>query len=157
MTERYRRLDTGRLELQVTFDDPKTYSRPWTIHVNGALLPDSELIEAVCNENEKDAGRYVGDASGEARVISLPAATLARYAGDYNAGPIGTLHVAISGDALSLVMPAGGSHRIVARSEEDFLVPDLGTPVRFLTGPSGEVTHLRITIVEGDIEAPRTK
>ena len=158
VTERYRRLDTGRMQLQMTFDDPKAYSRPWTITIDGGLVPDSELLEAVCNENEKDSSRYIGDGSAEqARAVALAPAVLARYAGDYNAGPLGTLRVSVSGTALTLVMPSGGAHAILARSEEDFVVPDLGTPVRFLRSAAGEVTHLRVTIVEGDIDAPRMK
>jgi hypothetical protein len=44
---------------------------------------------------------------------------------------------------------------ILARSEDDLLIPDLGVPVRFLKTATGDVTHLRLTIVEGDIDAPR--
>ena len=44
---------------------------------------------------------------------------------------------------------------ILASSDEDLIIPDLGVPVRFLKGAGGDVTHLRITIVEGDIDAPR--
>jgi hypothetical protein len=57
--ERYRRLDFGRLEIQFTIDDPKAYVRPWTVTLAYNLLPDTELIEHVC-ENEKDAGRLGG-------------------------------------------------------------------------------------------------
>jgi hypothetical protein len=52
--ERYRRRDFGHMDLQITVDDPKAYTKPWTINEPMALLPDSDLIEYVCNENEKD-------------------------------------------------------------------------------------------------------
>jgi hypothetical protein len=51
--ERFRRPSLGRLEIDVTIDDPRAYTRPWTVRVNQRLLVDTELIEFVCNENEK--------------------------------------------------------------------------------------------------------
>jgi hypothetical protein len=43
--ERYRRKAAGELELQMTFEDPKTYARPWTISLTGRLAADTELLE----------------------------------------------------------------------------------------------------------------
>jgi len=54
VTERYRRRDYGHLDIQVTIDDPKAYTRPWTVTEPMQLLPGADLIEFVCNENEKD-------------------------------------------------------------------------------------------------------
>jgi hypothetical protein len=159
VTERYRRASTGQMTLQMTFDDPKTYTKPWTISVNAMLMPDTELLETVCNENEKSSSRYTGDATAaKAREVKLASAVLARYAGEYNAGPLGVLRITRDGDTLGLVFSNGGArHPIVAMSEEDLLLSDLGVPIKFLKTPGGEVTHLRLTIVEGDIDAPRVK
>jgi hypothetical protein len=52
--ERFRRRDFGHMELQVTIDDPKIFTRPFTIKVNQLLNPDSDLLESFCTENEKD-------------------------------------------------------------------------------------------------------
>jgi hypothetical protein len=52
--ERFRRRDFGHMDLSVTIDDPKMYLRPFTIHVTELLLPDTDILESVCNENEKD-------------------------------------------------------------------------------------------------------
>ena len=52
-TERFRRTDFGHMELQITVDDPKAYSKPWSATLNFKLLPDTELIEDVC-DNEQD-------------------------------------------------------------------------------------------------------
>jgi len=52
--ERFRRPDFGHLEIQMTFDDPKTYTKPWTITEQARAVPDTELLEFVCQENEKD-------------------------------------------------------------------------------------------------------
>jgi len=52
--ERFRRRDFGHMELQITIDDPKTFTKPFTIKVNQRLIPDSDIIETVCAENERD-------------------------------------------------------------------------------------------------------
>jgi hypothetical protein len=54
VTERFRRVDFGHLEIQITVDDPKVYTKPFTFKVNQVLAPDTELIEFICLENERD-------------------------------------------------------------------------------------------------------
>ena len=53
VTERWRRRDFGHLDIEFTFDDPKMYTKPWTVTIPFVLLPDTDIIENVC-ENEKD-------------------------------------------------------------------------------------------------------
>src|SRR5437879_3089390 len=54
VTERLHRRDFGHIDVQLTIDDPKTYTRPFTIKFTQRLLPDTDLIENFCSENEKD-------------------------------------------------------------------------------------------------------
>ena len=54
ITERYRRRDFGHMDLEVAFDDPKYYTRPFTLKTGLRLIPDSDVLEYVCAENEKD-------------------------------------------------------------------------------------------------------
>ena len=54
ITERYRRRDFGHMDLEITFTDPKYYTRPFSIKTGLTLLPDNDLLEYVCAENEKD-------------------------------------------------------------------------------------------------------
>ena len=54
ITERYHRRDFGHMDLEITFDDPKYYTRPFTLKTALGLIPDSDLLEYVCTENEKD-------------------------------------------------------------------------------------------------------
>jgi hypothetical protein len=58
--ERFRRPDFGHLEIEVTIDDPKAYTKPWTITVHQRIMLDTELIEFVCQENSKDDSHLVG-------------------------------------------------------------------------------------------------
>jgi hypothetical protein len=60
ITERFRRRDFGHLDVQLTIDDPKAYTKPWTVNLPMHLSVDTELLEYVCNENEKDAKHMVG-------------------------------------------------------------------------------------------------
>lgn len=57
--ERFRRVDFGHMDLEVTIDDPKAYTKPWSVMIHLALMPDTEMIEDVC-DNEKDAPHAVG-------------------------------------------------------------------------------------------------
>ena len=58
MTERFRRVNVGTLELELTVDDPKAYTKPWTVKVTQRLMPDDELIEFVCQENERSSAHF---------------------------------------------------------------------------------------------------
>ena len=59
MIERWRRPDFGHMEIDVTIDDPKAYTKPFTVRVSHQIMVDQELIEFVCNENEKDVRHFV--------------------------------------------------------------------------------------------------
>ena len=54
VTERFRRRDFGHLDVQVTIDDPKVYTKPFSVKFTELLLPDSDVTEYFCAENEKD-------------------------------------------------------------------------------------------------------
>jgi hypothetical protein len=53
LTERFRRPTFGTMQIDITIDDPKAYTRPFTVRVNQRLLVDQEMIEFICNENER--------------------------------------------------------------------------------------------------------
>ncbi len=54
MTERFRRVNYGNMEIEITIDDPKAYTKPWTVKVHHRIMLDTDLIEFVCLEDEKD-------------------------------------------------------------------------------------------------------
>jgi hypothetical protein len=53
VTERFRRVSYGRMEIDVTIEDKKAYTQPFTVRVNQTLMPDEELIEFICLENQR--------------------------------------------------------------------------------------------------------
>jgi hypothetical protein len=48
------------MEVQITIDDPGAYIKPWTVTESSRLLSDTELLEFICNENEKDQPHLCG-------------------------------------------------------------------------------------------------
>ena len=58
MTERWRRVKFGLMQIDITIEDPKAYTKPFTVRVNHQLMPDTELMEFVCEE--RDAVHYIG-------------------------------------------------------------------------------------------------
>ena len=57
MTEKFRRLNFGSMDIEVTVDDPKVYTKPFTVTLKESLEPDTELIDEFCTEGEKDYER----------------------------------------------------------------------------------------------------
>ena len=60
ITERFRRVNYGTLEIELTIDDPKAYTKPWTTKVTQVIAADTELLDYICRENEKDVAHLGG-------------------------------------------------------------------------------------------------
>ena len=60
VTERYRRKNFGTLEIQITINDPKAYTKPWTVTQEFRLAPNIDLLEFICNENNRDLKHLPG-------------------------------------------------------------------------------------------------
>ena len=58
--ERIRRVNYGTLEVEITVDDPKAYTKPWTVTIKLLLAINTDLLEYICNENEKSVQHMVG-------------------------------------------------------------------------------------------------
>jgi hypothetical protein len=60
ITERFRRVNFGKMEIELTVDDLKAYRTPWTVKLNQFIVLDTDLLDYVCTENERDAKHLVG-------------------------------------------------------------------------------------------------
>jgi hypothetical protein len=60
LTERFRRVNYGRVEVDVTVNDPKAYTRPWTVTLTQLIVLNTELLDYHCLDNEKDARHLIG-------------------------------------------------------------------------------------------------
>lgn len=142
MTERYHRRDFGHLDVQVTLDDPKAYTRPWTLPMEFTLIPEGDLIEYVC-ENERDKPHLVGISSEE---VGVPTEILAKYVGTYQ-GPTAAI-VSLEGGRLMVDLGGAGRIPLIARSENTFTME--GTFVAFVKDAKGAVISMIQSWVEGD-------
>src|SRR5262245_27711229 len=160
LTERYRRLDFGHLEIQETFLDPTVYSRPFTVNVKGTLVPDTELLEYVCSENERDRKdlHLVGTRSEEVKAVTpvqVAPEILAQYVGTYdfrwpeNPTITSLWTVTMTNGALFLQ-----GAPLTPLSETHFLWAGSGR-LEFVKGARGSVTHFVATYVEGDLIVKR--
>ncbi len=84
MAERYRRLDFGRMQLDVTYEDPGTFDMPLHASVELRYVADDELLETVCNESSEGLSHYGGEITeAEQNVVEVAPEILARYVGTY--------------------------------------------------------------------------
>src|SRR5437773_1032716 len=60
ITERFRRLSFGKLEIEITADDPKAYTAAWTVKLNQFLALNTDLLDYICLENERDSPHLIG-------------------------------------------------------------------------------------------------
>jgi hypothetical protein len=58
ITERFRRRDFGHMDMEMIIDDRKMYTRPWSINAQFILQADTELLEFICEENERDSAGF---------------------------------------------------------------------------------------------------
>ena len=135
LTERFRRRDYGHLELDVTFEDPKAFARPFTLHMEKPLAPDTELLEDVC-ENERSGAHLT---SG----LTLTPEALGKFAGTYQFASGRQVVVRVAGEQLQIEDSATPLDRVfVAGSETVFLSSLSQFAVEFVRNPQGNVTHL---------------
>ena len=159
ITERIRRTTFGRLEIEETITDPAVFTRPVTVKLGAQYVPDTELLEFVCAENEKSRAHIVGSASELIKrdlqmAVKVSPKILARYVGTYDfripenpATPL-LFSLTLEGDQLLL-----GGAPLIPLSETTF-----GGPFgRFevVRDMRGEATHLLVRVAEGEVKAVR--
>ena len=163
MRERFRRPRFGLIERQVTLEDPGAYSRPWTIASNGNLMPDTEMLEAVC-ENEKDRAHLLGRTEAEKKVV-VPVAILQQYVGSYEVGSATAFDtratrtvfdVSLVDGQLFIDFQGKGKAPMIPLSETTFSPRLLGT-FEFVKNSAGEVTHMFIHSAEEVLRADRKR
>ena len=58
VTEKLSRPDFGTLHIEITVDDPKAYTRPWTVAFDHIIQTDTMLLDEICLDNEQDTALY---------------------------------------------------------------------------------------------------
>ncbi|MBV8731372.1 MAG: hypothetical protein JO336_16315 [Acidobacteriia bacterium] len=157
VTERFRRTDFGHVQLEVTYDDPKTFTRPISVKLNVRYAPDTEMLEFVCNENERDTAHLVGKASDEIKGnVKVSSEVLSRYSGNYKDSTTKmSATISVRGDQLVLAISGKGAIPLTTLSETGFYFPG-GFPIKFITDPNGNATQFLMSAAEGDFKFVRT-
>lgn len=159
VTERFQRRDFGHMQLQVTLEDPKTFTKPLTIALGVNFVPDTEMLEYVCNENERDSDHLVGKASDEGKTpAKLSPQVLSRYAGSYEEhetpAKIKAI-ITVAGDQLMFSLGGKGAVPLTTLTETGFYFPG-GFPVDFVKDDKGLVTHFLFSAPGSDMKFVRT-
>jgi len=160
-TERFHRKDFGHLEITETFDDPKAFARPWTVQAPGNLMPDSDLLEWVCNESESDSAHLVGKASDlKSIAVEVAPEILAKYPGVYaGTTPSGRpvrFEIFASGRELRFSRDGSARQLLTPIANTQFLLAMGGVQLEFLE-ENGEVVALQISGVGIDVRLPRVR
>ena len=164
MTERYRRPDFGHMEIEITLNDPKVYARPWTVALSAVLMPDTDLLEAVCNESHNSLAHWVGKASDDKKSeVKVAPEILAKYAGTYeeldlwgNRPHPALIEVTVSNGALFAELKGREKVQLVGQSETNF-TGFYNWGLAFVRDDQGNVTQLLERHVSGDYRYRRKR
>jgi hypothetical protein len=149
VTERLRRRDVGHMDFEITIDDPKVFTKPFTVKTERMLAPDTEILEDVC-ENERD-GRHLSGDTG----IRLSPALLATYAGVYELAPGREAVVTATGDLLFVKGLNEPKLPLLVQSESKFMSTATTNGFEFVKDAQGRVTHMMVHGAAGDQKAVR--
>ena len=136
VTERFRRRDFGHLELGMTIDDPKVFTRRFSFQIAQTLAADTELLETVC-ENDRSVSHMLGGTT----VAKVAPEILAKYAGTYELVPGHNAMISIEADLLFLREGANPLKLpLVANSETVFVSRTNGDWIEFMKNAGGGVS-----------------
>jgi hypothetical protein len=162
VTERLRRRDFGHLEMEKTLEDPKALTKPLVVPIKLELDADTEMIEYVCTENERDRQHLVGKAGDDLKnAVTVAPEILAEYTGAYDFKPPERpeltiiMNVTLDGDKLVMDMDGGPKRPITPLSETKFFFAEGGATLEFVKDEQGAVSAMTFSIVEGTFKAPR--
>jgi len=150
LTERLRRRDFGHMDFEMTIDDPKVFTRPFTIKAERVLAADTDLLEDVC-ENERDRPHMSGDGG-----ITVRPEVLAAYAGVYQLAPGREFTVTATGDLLFVRGLNEPRVPLIAQSDTHFMSTATPTGFEFVRDAQGRITHVIVRGAAGDQKATRT-
>jgi len=150
VTEKFRRIDFGHMQFEMTYEDPEMLSRPLTLSVGMNYAADTDMLENVCNEGGNiDRAHMVGS---EQAGIPVSSAVLARYVGKYEFREGSRNVPAFVGPTQSVTLIDGrlyiNSLPLIPKSETKF--DSTGAAAEFVLDANGTVTRLVLSQPEGD-------
>jgi hypothetical protein len=137
ITERFRRRDFGHMDLEMTIDDPKAFTRPFSMRIDKTLVPDTDLLESIC-ENDHSIPHMLGGIE----ITKLAPEILAKYAGTYEYSPGREVTISFAGDLLFFQEGANPLKLpLAANSETVFVSRTNGDRIEFVKDGTGAVTE----------------
>ena len=150
ITERFRRRDFGHMDLEMTIDDPKTFTRPFSMRIDKTLVPDTDLLESVC-ENDTSVPHMVGGTAAK-----VAPEILSRYTGAYEFAP--GREAVITSDGFLLYLQQGSNPLklpFAPDSETNFVSRTNGERLEFIRNAQGAATGFVFHAENGDRRAAR--
>ena len=147
ITERLRRRDFGHMDFEITIDDPKVFTRPFTIKAERQLAADTDLLEDVC-ENERSLRRMSGDTG-----VRLSAKQAAAYAGIYELAPGREFAITAVDDLLFVQGLNEPKLPLYVQSQTRFMSTATPNGFEFVRDKQGRVTHVIVRGADGDQKA----
>src|SRR5437867_1392330 len=149
VTERFRRVDFGHMQFQITYADPETLTEPLSLSLAMNYAADTDMLENVCNEGNIDKVHLVGTGKGG---IELSPGVLAKYVGKYEFRDGSRNVPAFVGAAQNVTLVNGQLYLniipLIPRSETKF--DSTGVAAEFVLDANGTVTRLVLSQPEGD-------
>jgi len=157
ITERYRRLDYGHMQLDVTYDDPGTFVSPLQVSAKLEYAADDVILESVCNEaTEGGVKHWVGDKATDNRAtaVNVGPELLAKYVGTYEGYWLDnwiTAIITLEDGALFWQRNGRDKSALLAQSETTFVCPSCqwGQPYVFTREGDGMATQVAEIQVSG--------
>jgi len=154
VTERFRRVDFGHMQFQITYDDPETLTKPLSISLAVTYAADTDMLENVCNEDERDTARLGSQAN---KGVQLSPDILAKYVGRYEFREGSTVVAGFMGMTQKVTVIDGRLYLnalpLIPQSETRF--DSTGAAAEFFLDASGTATRLVLSQTEGDAKYDR--
>jgi hypothetical protein len=149
VTERFRRVDFGHMQFQITYDDPETLTKPLSLSLAMNYAADTDMLENVCNEGNIDKVHMVGTGIDG---VKLSSAVLAKYVGKYEFRDGSRNVPAFVGVTQNVTLLNGELYLnaipLIPRSETKF--DSTGVGAEFVLDANGAVARLILRQPEGD-------
>jgi hypothetical protein len=148
VTERFRRIDFGHAQFQITYDDPETLTKPLSFSLAVNYAADTDMLENVCNESDRNKVHMVATANTG---VELSPAVLAKYAGRYEFSDGSRVVAAFMGMTQNVTLVNGQLYLnalpLIPQSETKF--ESTGAAAEFFLDANGKATRLVLGQTEG--------
>ena len=149
VTEKFRRIDFGHMQYQITYEDPETLTKPLSFSINVTYAADTDMLENVCNETDRNKVHMISTAN---QGVQLSPAVLAKYVGTYEYRDGSQAVRGFMGLTQTVTLINGllymNALPLIPQSETKF--ESTGAVAQFFLDANGKVTRLVLGQTEGD-------